>query len=93
MVLLFVYSPPIPELCLIQKSLAHPLPQSYNTDSQKHEKRSPSLSAQSTGKGWGVFLTTVSTTHTLGTNGKHEFKEFWKRSSLEQKRFKSVQNN
>lgn len=48
----------------MQKSLAHPQPQSYNTDNQKRKRRSPSLSAQSVGKGWGAFLTTEHTTHT-----------------------------
>ena len=37
----FVYSPSIFEPCTMQKSLAHPQPQSYNADNQKHEKTLP----------------------------------------------------
>ena len=33
---------------------------------KRHEKRSPSLSAKDTGKGWGAFLTTEPTTHRPG---------------------------
>ena len=36
---------------------------------KRHEKRSPSLSAKDTGKGWGAFLTTEPTTHRLGLHG------------------------
>ena len=88
----FVYSPSISAPRRMQKSLAYPLPQSYNTDSQKHEKRSPSLSAQSTGNGWGAFLTTEHTTHTLGTHGNHAFKECPRASGLERKGLESLQD-
>ena len=76
----------------MQKSLAHPQPQSYNTDNQKRKRRFPSLSAQSVGKGWGAFLTTEHTTHTLGTHGNHAFKECPRESGWERKGLKSCQD-
>lgn len=76
----------------MQKSLAHPQPQSYNTDNQKRKRRSPSLSAQSVGKGWGAFLTTEHTTHPLGTHGKHAFKECPRESGWERKGLESLQD-
>lgn len=39
------------------------------------EKRSPSLSAKDTGKGWGAFLTTDPTTHRPGPHGNSMVKE------------------
>ena len=56
------------------------------------KKRSPSLSAQSVGKGWGAFLTTEHTTHTLGTHGNHTFKECPRESGWEQKGLESCQD-
>ena len=88
----FVYSPSISEPCSIQKLLTSPWPQSYNTDSPKHEKRSLSLSVLNTGKGWGAFLTTEHTTHTLGTHGNHAFKECSRESGLERKGLESCQD-
>ena len=38
-------------------------------------KRSPSLSAKDTGKGWGAFLTTEPTTHRSGPHGNSMVKE------------------
>lgn len=76
----------------MQKSLAYPLPQSYNTDDQKHKRRSPSLSVLNTGKEWGAFLTTEHTTHTLGTHGNHAFKECRRESGLERKGLESCQD-
>ena len=72
---LFVYSPPISEPWTVQKGLASSCPQRYNAGSQRYEKRSPSLSAKDTGKGWGAFLTTEPTTHRSGPHGNSMVKE------------------
>ena len=59
---------------------------------KRHEKRSPSLSAKDTGKGWGAFLTTEPTTHRPGPHGSSMVKETQRWSEAERKQPKTTGN-
>lgn len=84
--------PQFSELRMAQKWLASFCSQRYNADSQRYEKRSPSLSAKDTGKGWGAFLTTDHTTHRPGPHGNSMVKEAQRWSGAEPKQLKMAGN-
>lgn len=84
--------PQFSEPRMAQKWLASFCSQRYNADSQRYEKRSPSLSAKDTGKGWGAFLTTDPTTHRPGPHGNSMVKEAQRWSGAEPKQLKMAGN-
>lgn len=59
----------------IANDLPNPILRVTIQAAKRHEKRSPSLSAKDTGKGWEAFLTTESTTHRPGPHGNSMVKE------------------
>ena len=68
------------------------LPTEVQCRQSKAQKRSPSLSAKDTGKGWGAFLTTEPTTHRSGPHGNSMVKEAQRGSGAEGKQLKTAGN-